>query len=527
VEKVKIRSVLTCESKRGVCSLCYGNNLATGQIVEKGEAVGVVAAQSIGEPGTQLTLRTFHIGGIAGRIAEQTQKVIKYPGTATFRNLRVISVRGEKDIVISRKAEFLLLDEGDRVRSRFGVPYGAELLVRDGDSVEAGSVIYTWDPYSDVILSDKDGTIRFGDLILDVTIREKIDEKTGKMQMVVTEDREKKHHPHIKVVDEKGNVIGNFIIPTDAILLVKDGQQVHAGDQLCKIPREASKTSDITGGLPRVAELFEVRKPKESAVVSEIDGVVEFGPITRGMRKVIVKNESGDEKSYIIPQGKHLRVYEGDKIEAGDNLTEGPVNPFDILNIRGVNAAQEYLVNGIQEVYRLQGVSINDKHIETIVRQMLQKVQVEDAGDTVFLEGDLVDKITFRDENQRVIRDGGKAATFKPMLLGITKASLSTESFISAASFQETTRVLTDAAVRGKRDQLLGLKENVIMGHLIPAGTGVKEYANIELVYDEMEEEDIEGLEDAPEAEVGLMGEPAAPGEQEPLSASSKEGTDN
>jgi DNA-directed RNA polymerase subunit beta' len=524
VEKVKIRSVLTCESKRGVCSLCYGTNLATGQIVEKGEAVGVVAAQSIGEPGTQLTLRTFHIGGIAGRIAEQTQKLIKYPGTATFRNLRVISGRAEHDIVISRKAEFLLLDEGDRVRSRFGVPYGAELLVREGDSVDAGSVIYKWDPYSDVILSDRDGTIRFGDLLLDVTIREKIDEKTGKMQMVVIEDREKKHHPHIQVVDDQGKVIGNFIIPTDAILLVKDGQKVQAGDQMCKIPREASKTSDITGGLPRVAELFEVRKPKESAVVSEIDGVVEFGPITRGMRKIIIKNESGDEKSYIIPQGKHLRVYEGDQIEAGDNLTEGPVNPFDILNIRGVNAAQEYLVNGIQEVYRLQGVSINDKHIETIVRQMLQKVQVEDAGDTIFLEGDLVDKITFREENQRVIRDGGRAATFKPMLLGITKASLSTESFISAASFQETTRVLTDAAVRGKRDRLLGLKENVIMGHLIPAGTGVKDYNKIDLVYDEMADEEIDGLEEAPEEEVGLIGDPLAPPEQEPLSASGKNG---
>jgi DNA-directed RNA polymerase subunit beta' len=524
VEKVKIRSVLTCEAKRGVCGLCYGTNLATGRLVEKGEAVGVVAAQSIGEPGTQLTLRTFHIGGIAGRIAEQTQKVVKYPGRCTFKGLRVVSGRGDKAIVISRKAEFLLLDEGDRVRSRFGVPYGAELHVKEGDEIDAGAVIYEWDPYSDVILSDRNGTIRFGDLLLDVTIKEKIDEKTGKMQMVIIEDREKKHHPHIQVVDEHAKVIGNFIIPTDAILLVKDGQQVQAGDQMCKIPREASKTSDITGGLPRVAELFEVRKPKESAVVSEIDGTAEFGPITRGMRKIIIKNESGDEKNYIIPQGKHLRVYEGDRVEAGDNLTEGPVNPFDILNIRGVNAAQEYLVNGIQEVYRLQGVSINDKHIETIVRQMLQKIQVEDAGDATFLEGDLVDKITFREENERVIRDGGKAATFKPMLLGITKASLSTESFISAASFQETTRVLTDAAVRGKRDRLLGLKENVIMGHLIPAGTGVKEYNKIDLVHDEMADEEIEGLEEAPEElEIAGMATPSTPGEQEPLSASGKE----
>jgi DNA-directed RNA polymerase subunit beta' len=526
VESAKIRSVLTCESKRGACGLCYGTNLATGNLVEKGEAVGVIAAQSIGEPGTQLTLRTFHIGGIAGRIAEQTQKIVKYPGRATFKNLRVVTGRNNNTVVISRKAEFLLLDEGDRVRSRFGVPYGADLLVKEGDMIEANDVIYEWDPYSDVILSDKAGTVRFGDLILEVTIRERIDEKTGKMQMVVTEDREKKHHPQIQVHGDDGKVIGNFIIPTDAILLVKDGQQVLGGDQLCKIPREASKTSDITGGLPRVAELFEVRKPKESAVVSEIDGVVEFGPITRGMRKIIVKNESGDEKNYIIPQGKHLRVYEGDRVEAGDNLTEGPINPFDILNISGVNAAQEYLVNGIQEVYRLQGVKINDKHIETIVRQMLQKIQVEDPGDAAFLEGDLVDKIAFRDENERVIKEGGKAATFKPMLLGITKASLSTESFISAASFQETTRVLTDAAVRGKRDKLMGLKENVIMGHLIPAGTGVKDYNKIDLVHDEMADEEIEGLEEAPEEEVGTMGNPPATGAREPLSASGKEGVE-
>jgi len=516
VEHVRIRSVLTCEAKRGVCALCYGTNLATGKLVEKGEAVGVVAAQSIGEPGTQLTLRTFHIGGIAGRIAEATQKTVKYSGRATFKGLRTVKGREGREIVVSRKAEFRLLDDGDRVRSRFGVPYGAELRVENKAPVKSGDVIYTWDPYSDVILADREGTVRFGDLLLDVTIKEKIDEKTGKMQMVVIDDREKKHHPHIHVVDDGGNIIGNFIIPTGAQLLVKDGQAVLAGDTLCKIGREASKTSDITGGLPRVAELFEVRKPKESAVVSEIDGAIEFGPITRGMRKIIVKNENGDERSYIIPQGKHLRVYEGDRVGAGDNLTEGPVNPFDILNIRGVNAAQEYLVNGIQEVYRLQGVGISDKHIETIVRQMLQKVQVEDAGDTTFLEGDLVDKVAFREENERVMKEGGKAATFKPMLLGITKASLSTESFISAASFQETTRVLTDAAVRGKRDRLLGLKENVIMGHLIPAGTGVKDYNHIQLKSPAAEDEEFGGLD---EAAIGA----GLGGEREPLSASSKE----
>ena len=517
VEHVKIRSVLTCEAKRGVCALCYGTNLATGRLVEKGEAVGVIAAQSIGEPGTQLTLRTFHIGGVAGRIAEQTRKTVKYPGKATFKGLRFVRGRSGKDIVISRKSEFLLLDEGDRVRSRFGVPYGAELQVHEGDMVEPGAVIYTWDPYSDVILSDKAGFIRFSDLNLDVTIREKIDEKTGKMQMVVIEDRDKKQHPHIHVLDAKGEVVGHFIIPTGAQLLVKDGQEVMAGDTMCKIARETTKTSDITGGLPRVAELFEVRKPKESAVISEIDGSVEFGPITRGMRKIIIKNENLDERTYIIPQGKHLRVYEGDRVEAGDNLTEGPVNPFDILAIKGVNAAQEYLVNGIQEVYRLQGVGINDKHIEVIVRQMLQKVQVEDPGDTTFLEGDLMDKTVFRDENERVMTAGGKPSTFKPMLLGITKASLSTESFFSAASFQETTRVLTDAAVRGKRDRLLGLKENVIIGHLIPAGTGIKDYDHIELAPADDDDEFVGVVE--PEATLDDGDEL----HEEPMSASGKE----
>jgi DNA-directed RNA polymerase subunit beta' len=513
VDKVKIRSVLTCESKRGVCCMCYGTNLATGRLVEIGEAVGVIAAQSIGEPGTQLTLRTFHIGGIASRIAEQTQKISKYSGTAVFKNLRSVKRKSGRHVVISRKSEVLILDEGDRVRSRFGVPYGAELLIEEGAKVEKGDVIYEWDPYSDLILSDKDGTVQYKDIVEDVTVKEKIDEKSGKRQMVIIEDREKKHHPHLHVVDKSGKVVGHFIIPTGAHLLVKDGQEIFAGDQLCKIPKDISKTSDITGGLPRVAELFEVRKPKEAAVVSEIDGVVEFGPITRGMRKLVVKNANGDERTYSIPQGKHLRVYAGDTVEAGDHLTEGPINPFDILNIKGVNAAQEYLVNGIQEVYRLQGVKINDKHIETIVRQMLQKVQIEDPGDTSFLEGDMVDKVTFKEENEKVMREGkGKAATFKPMLLGITKAALSTDSFISAASFQETTRVLTDAAVRGKTDHLLGLKENVIMGHLIPAGTGLKRYDEIEIV-EEIEEEEGVGLDEA-----------VSDVEREPISARSEAG---
>ncbi|MCZ6766975.1 MAG: DNA-directed RNA polymerase subunit beta' [bacterium] len=511
VDKVRIRSVLTCETRRGVCAMCYGTNLANGRIVEIGEAAGVIAAQSIGEPGTQLTLRTFHIGGTASRIVEQTKKISAYVGVVTFKKLHSVEGLDGRKIVLSRKSEVLILDEGDRVRSRFGVPYGAVLMVEDGGTVKKGDVIYEWDPYSDVILSDKDGTIEFQEVIDDVTVKEKIDEKTGKMTMIIIDDRDKKKHPHIHVLDSDGKVVGNFIIPTGAHLLLKDGDEVHAGDQICKIPKDISKTSDITGGLPRVAELFEVRKPKEAAVVSEIDGVIEFGPITRGMRKIIVKNEAGEEKSYSIAQGKHLRVYEGDHVESGDNLTEGPINPFDILNIKGVNAAQEYLVNGIQEVYRLQGVKINDKHIETIVRQMLQKIQIEDAGDTTFLEGDLVDKMTFREENERVVNSKGRPATFKPMLLGITKASLSTESFISAASFQETTRVLTDAAVRGKVDHLLGLKENVIMGHLIPAGTGLMKYDRLEI--------EVEADEDE---ELGIY-EGSDPMVSEPLSAMNKE----
>jgi len=461
VERVKIRSVLTCESKRGVCALCYGRNLATGRLVDIGEAVGVIAAQSIGEPGTQLTLRTFHVGGTAARIAEQTQKTTKHAGVI-------------------------------RVRARLGVPYGAVLVVKDGDRVDRGAILYEWDPYSDVIISAKGGVLKFVDIVEGVTIKEKVDEKTGLRQKVIVDDREKKLQPHIKLLNEKGKTVGNFIVPTGAYLTVHDGEEIFPGDVICKIPKDISKTRDITGGLPRVAELFEVRKPKEAAVVSEIDGIVEFGAVSKGMRKIHIVNETGDKRTYIVPQGKHLRVYEGDRVEAGDNLTEGPVNPFDILNIKGVIAAQNYLVNEIQEVYRLQGVRINDKHIEVIVRQMLQKVQVEDPGDTKFLEGDIVSKVEFKEENEKVIKTKGKPATFKPLLLGITKAALTTESFISAASFQETTRVLTEAAVQGKVDCLHGLKENVIMGHLIPAGTGLSKYNEIELEEEVTEEELLE-----------------------------------
>ena len=493
VERVKIRSVLTCESKRGVCVNCYGRNLANGRLVDHGEAVGVVAAQSIGEPGTQLTLRTFHVGGTASRIAEHTQKTTNHAGVVEMKKLRSVTNREGKEIAISRKGEVLIRDKkDDRVRARFGVPYGAVLTVKVGDEIEKNGIIYEWDPYSDFIIADKGGKIKFRDIKEGVTVKEKVDDKTGLRQMVIIDDRDKKMHPHIEMLDSKKKVLSNFIIPTGSSITVRDGDDVLPGDTICRIPKEITKTRDITGGLPRVAELFEVRKPKESAVVSEIDGQVEFGPVAKGMRKIIVNNESGDSRSYQVPQGKHLSVYEGDLIEAGDNLTEGPVNPFDILSIKGVNAAQNYLVNEIQEVYRLQGVHINDKHIEVIVRQMLQKVVVEDGGDSKFLEGDIVNKIEFREENERVLQKKGTPATFKPLLLGITKASLTTESFISAASFQETTRVLTEAAVQGKTDHLRGLKENVIMGHLIPAGTGLQRYSRIQIEEEFSEAELIE-----------------------------------
>ncbi len=493
VSTVKIRSVLTCESERGACALCYGSNIAEGKMVDLGEAVGVVAAQSIGEPGTQLTLRTFHVGGTASRIAENTQKLCSHEGVIKFERIKSVDDRDQEKKVIGRKGEVIIFSKNrDRIRARFGVPYGALLKVDDGAEVKKGQIIYEWDPYSNFIISHKGGKLRFCDIVEGVTLNEKLDDKIGLRRRIIEDDRDKKLHPHIEMIDKKGNITGNFLIPTGARLVVHNDEDVLPGDVICRIPKEITKTHDITGGLPRVAQLFEVRKPKTAAVVSEIDGIIKFGPVAKGIRKIVVESESGDKRTYSVPQGKHLRVYEGDKIEAGDNLTEGPVNPFDILNIKGVNAVQEYLVNEIQEVYRLQGVHINDKHIEVIVSQMLQKVLVEDPGSTIFLEGDVVSKKIFKKENAKTIKEKGSPATFKPLLLGITKASLSTDSYISAASFQETTRVLTDAATQGKVDRLHGLKENVVMGHLIPAGTGMRRYKNMELVQDEGEQEIME-----------------------------------
>ncbi|HET9708739.1 MAG TPA: DNA-directed RNA polymerase subunit beta' [Gemmatimonadales bacterium] len=497
IETVKIRSVLTCEARRGICRMCYGRNLATMDMVDLGEAVGILAAQSIGEPGTQLTLRTFHIGGTAARIAEQTVRKTKVEGVIDYGERLVFVETPEKQkVVTSYEGELVLKaaahgpkDGGPAggklaVHSRFHVPLGATLMVEDGAKVARDGVLFTWDPYTNPILTDVPGIVRFVDIMEDETVREELDEITGRRQRVIIEDRDKKLHPHLEVVQKKGDKekrLRDFVIPEGAQLTVEDGQEVYAGQTLAKVSREAYKTRDITGGLPRVAELFEARRPKDPATISEVDGTVRFGDIKRGKREIFVHPEDGEPQLYEVPAGKHLRVHEGDRVRAGDRLTEGPVNPHDILRIKGPRAVQEYLLNEVQEVYRLQGVKINDKHIGVIVRQMLQKVKTMEPGDTEFLEGENVDKLIFREANHRVKTKSGKPATSEPLLLGITKASLTTQSFISAASFQETTRVLTDAAIRGAKDDLLGLKENIIIGHLIPAGSGIYRYQEIEI----------------------------------------------
>ncbi len=478
LEQVPIRSVLTCEADRGVCIKCYGRNTATGKIVNVGEAVGVIAAQSIGEPGTQLTLRTFHIGGTASRIAEQSQITSRRPGKVHCVNIDTVTNQEIGTVVTGRNGEIELLDEQNRVRSRVNVPYGAVLRVADGQDIEASDVLYEWDPYNNVMISDRAGMMRFSDIVDGVTMREESDETTGLTARVIVEQRDRSMNPQIEIKGDDGTS-RSYMIPVGARLLVHDGERIQPGQTLVKIPRERSKTRDITGGLPRVAELFEARRPKEPAVISEIDGNVRFGGLVRGNRELIVTSPDGEEKKYLVPYGKHLRVHEGDRVVAGERLSEGSVNPHDILRVQGVHRVQEYLVNEIQDVYRLQAVEINDKHIEVIVRQMLQKVRVMDPGDTNFLEGEEVDKVRFNRENDKVIAEGGDPATCQTILLGITRASLRTDSFISAASFQETTRVLTEAAVQGKVDHLRGLKENVIIGRLIPAGTGMAKYGGV------------------------------------------------
>jgi DNA-directed RNA polymerase subunit beta' len=533
LEVVRVRTELTCEAKQGVCCLCYGRNLATGELVSVGEAVGVMAAQSIGEPGTQLTLRTFHIGGTAAHIAAESHIASKVDGKIKLKNVKSVENVGKEVVAIGRNGKIEVLDDDNRTIATYNVPYGATMRVADKKKIQRGEILFDWDPYSSVIITDKSGHVKFEDLIDNITYREELDEQTGRKQRVVIESKNKNLNPRIIIRDKDDNILGQYIIPVKSFLQVNDNDKVNAGDLLIKIPREIGKTRDITGGLPRVAELFEARQPKSKAIVSEIDGFVKFGSIKRGVRELIIESEH-ETMSYQVPHGVHILVHENDFVEAGERLTDGSISPEDILKIKGPGKVQEYLVNEIQEVYRLQGVKINDKHIGVIVRQMLQKVRVEDSGDTTFLPGDQVHRVDFFEENAKIankvvvtdpgdslFREGSisdkksvdavnkdlkkakkkpvkmrmaKPATFSPILLGITQAALTTKSFISAASFQETTQVLTDAATSGKEDELIGLKENVIMGHLIPAGTGLNRYndldMDVEIEEEELEEED-------------------------------------
>ena len=520
IDEVEIRSVLTCELTRGVCVKCYGRNLATGKLVQRGEAVGVIAAQSIGEPGTQLTLRTFHVGGTASNIADQAELVAKNDGVIEIEGLRTVERADEngevENIVIGRAGELKIIDKSRNVIMTGNIPYGSKFFVSDKDKLKKGDLICKWDPYNAVIISEVEGLIHFNNLVEGVTYREEVDEQTGFTEIVIKENRDKKMIPTISIVDKDENELKSYNLPVDAHIIVKDGDSINSGDVMVKIPRKSGKSGDITGGLPRVTEMFEARNPSNPAVVSEIDGVASYGRIKRGNREVIIEARTGEVKKYLVPLSRHILVQENDFVKAGQTLSDGAITPKDILSIKGPTAVQEYIVNEIQEVYRLQGVKINDKHFEVIVRQMMRKVQINDPGDTKFLENTAVNKWEFimendkifgkkvvteagdstllkagqivsvrklRDENSALKRNDAKlvesrdalTATAEPLLQGITKASLHTDSFISAASFQETTKVLNQAAVNGKVDHMLGLKENVIVGHKIPAGTGMRD----------------------------------------------------
>ena len=479
IEKVKIRSVLTCESKRGCCILCYGRNLGSGKMVEMGEAVGVIAAQSIGEPGTQLTMRTFHIGGTASRVHDASHLEAKNAGTVRFINLVTVRSKDGGLVAFNRNGSIAVIDDKGREKERYAIVYGAKLKVEDGTQVKQGEVIGEWDPYTFSLLTEIAGTVQFKDLQEGVTLNEEVDEVTGLSRMVVADTADEKRQPQIIIKGANGTK--RYLMPSRANLMVVDGDEVFPGDILAKIPRETTRTKDITGGLPRVVELFEARKPRDPAIISKIDGVVRFGDVSKGQRKVYVTGDNGQEEEYSVPRGVYVNVQEGERLRAGDALIDGPRNPHDILEVLGERALQMYLVNEIQEVYRLQGVTISDKHIETIVRQMLRWVKIEEVGDTSFLVDQQTDRFRFNAENQRVLMTGGRPAIGRSLLLGITKASLSTDSFISAASFQETTRVLTEASINGSIDTLRGLKENVIVGRLIPAGTGMEYYRNVQL----------------------------------------------
>ena len=483
IDRIMIRSVLSCRSRRGVCAACYGRDLGRGHMVNIGEAIGVIAAQSIGEPGTQLTMRTFHIGGTARRSVEQAELKTQRGGKVGFKNLHFVENAEGVKIVMNRNAEISIMDELGRERERFKVNYGAQIIVEENAEVAAGTILADWDAYTIPIVAEVGGTIKYGDIFEGITMQEKVDVVTGKSSMVIIHSAGSSQlNPRISVKSDKGKtlklpdseVYARYSLPVGSIISVNEGDVIMPGTVVGKIPRETSKTKDITGGLPRVAELFEVRKPKEPAIISEIDGRVSFGKELKGKRRVLITPEYGEPQEYLVPKSKHIIVHEGDYVQAGEPLMEGTVVPNDILRVLGVKELAKFLVNEIQEVYRLQGVKINDKHIEVIVRQMLRRVQITSAGDSRFMIGEQVEWWKFEDERDRLIAVGQTPPVAEPMLLGVTKASLSTESFISAASFQETTKVLTNAAMAGKIDELAGLKENVIMGRLISAGTGLK-----------------------------------------------------
>jgi DNA-directed RNA polymerase subunit beta' len=520
VEKVAIRSVLTCESKRGVCKLCYGRNLGSGKMVEMGEAVGVIAAQSIGEPGTQLTMRTFHVGGTASRVSDASRLDAKNAGTVRYINLNTVRGKGGNLVAMNRSGQVTIIDDKGREKERYPIVYGATLKVEEGAQVEIGTTIGEWDPYTYSIVTEIGGTIQFKDLQEGITLNDEVDEVTGLSRLVVADAPDEKRQPALLINGRDGSK-KRYLMPSRAYLMIADGEEVQPGDILAKIPRESTRTKDITGGLPRVVELFEARKPRETATIAEIDGVVRFGDVVKGQRKIYITGDNGEEREYSVPRSIYVNVQEGERLAAGEKLFDGPLNPHDVLAVLGEKELQRYLVNEIQEVYRLQGVAISDKHIETIVRQMLRWVKVEEVGDTNFLMEQQIDRFRFDAENDRVSKEGGRIATGRPLLLGITKASLSTDSFISAASFQETTRVLTEASINGAVDTLRGLKENVIVGRLIPAGTGMEYYRNVQLS-PELEEaaariqQEVQEAHDAEERELEAM---RMEGEQEELAA--------
>lgn len=504
IDQVFVRTPITCESRFGICGACYGRDLARGHRVNIGEAIGVIAAQSIGEPGTQLTMRTFHIGGAASRTTAVNNVQIKFPGKIKLHNVKLIERQGGKFIVVSRSGMLAVLDSHGRERERYKIPYGAELSVKDGSTAEAGQVVANWDPHSHPVITEVAGRIKFMDLIEGITMHRQTDELTGLTSIVIADQKQrgssgKDLKPMIKLVNDKGedlflagtNLVAQYFLPADAIVNFEDGATVKVGDVLARIPQETSKTRDITGGLPRVADLFEARRPKDAAILAEISGVVSFGKETKGKRRLMITSTSGQVHEELIPKWRHINVFEGEHVERGEMLVEGALNPHDVLRLLGVNALANYLVNEIQDVYRLQGVKINDKHIEVIIRQMLRKVIIADPGDSNFIKSEQVEFSLLREENHRLNKEGKIIARYEPILLGITKASLSTESFISAASFQETTRVLTEAAVSGKIDELRGLKENVIVGRLIPAGTGLAYHIDRQLPKKQRERVDL------------------------------------